>query len=63
MAETKAKIMKDGPIIIEGDCDYEDAEGNAVDTGDRRAVALCRCGSSENKPFCDGAHSRVNFQG
>ena len=63
MADTKVKIMKNGPYIVEGDCQYEDADGNAVDTSGRKAVALCRCGGSENKPFCDGTHSRNNFQG
>ena len=63
MAHTKVKLMKNGPAIVEGECDYEDADGNAIDTGGRKAVALCRCGSSENKPFCDGSHSRVGFQG
>jgi CDGSH-type Zn-finger protein len=55
--------MQNGPILVEGDCQYVDSDGNAIETGGKTTVALCRCGASENKPFCDGTHSRVNFQG
>lgn len=63
MADTKVSIMKNGPILVEGDSQFVDSDGNAIDTGGKPTVALCRCGGSENKPFCDGAHSRINFQG
>lgn len=63
MADTKVSIMKDGPYLVEGDCKFEDHEGNAVDTGGKPTVALCRCGNSEKKPFCDGSHSRTGFKG
>ena len=63
MADTKVSIMKNGPILVEGDNQFVDSDGNAIDTGGKPTVALCRCGASDNKPFCDGAHSRVNFQG
>ncbi len=63
MADTKVSIMKNGPILVEGDCPFVDSDGNAIDTGGKPTVALCRCGGSKNKPFCDGTHSRINFQG
>ena len=37
-------------------------DGNSFGLGGRTVVSFCRCGASENKPFCDGAHKRVNFQ-
>ena len=39
-----------------------DADGNEYDVGDRKVVALCRCGGSTTKPFCDGTHSRTGFR-
>jgi 3-phenylpropionate/trans-cinnamate dioxygenase ferredoxin subunit len=38
-----------------------DMEGNKVDISGRQTVALCRCGASTNKPFCDGTHSKIGF--
>jgi CDGSH-type Zn-finger protein len=56
------RLRKDGPIVVEGDdVQVVDWNGTAY-TIDRRPVALCRCGGSSKKPFCDGTHSRVGFQ-
>lgn len=44
-----------GPFII------KDGNGNSFDLGGRTSIALCRCGQSVKKPFCDGAHSRCDF--
>ena len=63
MADVKVSVMKNGPLLVAGDCEYVDNDGNPIDTGGKPTVALCRCGASDNKPFCDGAHSRVDFQG
>jgi 3-phenylpropionate/trans-cinnamate dioxygenase ferredoxin subunit len=40
--------------------DLKDDGGNAYPAKDR--VALCRCGASTTKPFCDGTHSKIGFQ-
>ena len=40
-----------------------DADGNIVDVSGRERVSLCRCGGSTKKPFCDGTHSKIGFQG
>jgi CDGSH-type Zn-finger protein len=55
------KIRDNGPYLIEGD-DFRlvDAAGNEVPVTKR---ALCRCGGSTMKPFCDGTHSKIGFQG
>jgi CDGSH-type Zn-finger protein len=59
---TKITVRNHGPVRIEGD-DFMiyDAEGNAFDLAGRTAVSLCRCGQSENKPFCDGKHKECSF--
>lgn len=49
-----------GPLILRGDFVIVDPDGTRVDPG-RRTVALCRCGRSALKPFCDGSHARVGF--
>ena len=51
-----------GPIRIEGNFSVVDAEGTAFGLGGRTMIALCRCGHSANKPFCDGAHAREGFR-
>lgn len=55
------KVLPDGPLQVNGDCEVVDAQGTAIATkpGD---IFLCRCGHSGNKPFCDGAHKRVGFK-
>jgi CDGSH-type Zn-finger protein len=51
---------RDGPLIIRGDFRLVDQDGEDIDPG-RRTIALCRCGKSGIKPFCDGAHKRSGF--
>ncbi|MEM7351277.1 MAG: CDGSH iron-sulfur domain-containing protein [Acidobacteriota bacterium] len=53
-------IDPNGPLYVHGDVQVVDAEG-AVVTSDLR-IALCRCGASTNKPFCDGKHAEVEFE-
>ena len=54
-----ATLEADGPIYVKGDIDIVDGEG-MLKLRDVR-VAFCRCGASQNKPFCDGRHSDVGF--
>jgi CDGSH-type Zn-finger protein len=56
----KITIRNNGPYVVEGDFTLVDAEGNEVPVAKR---ALCRCGGSTMKPFCDGTHSKIGFQG
>ncbi len=62
MAETLVQALKNGPLLVNGPFRLKDAEGKSIETKSE-AVALCRCGHSANKPFCDGAHQKANFQG
>jgi CDGSH-type Zn-finger protein len=50
-----------GPFLVMGPITLIDPTGATVTTPPDRPVALCRCGQSSMKPFCDGSHSRTNF--
>lgn len=66
MAAVKITVRKNGPYRVEapeGGVDLVDADGNHYDLTGKPAFSLCRCGGSVTKPFCDGTHSRVGFQG
>ncbi len=58
----KITVVHNGPIRIEGEFSICDPEGRAFGLAGRTLISLCRCGHSENKPFCDGAHNRMSFQ-
>jgi CDGSH-type Zn-finger protein len=58
----KITIRPNGPYVVEGEVEVNDVDGNKVDTTDRPRIALCRCGASVTKPFCDGTHSKIGFQ-
>jgi CDGSH-type Zn-finger protein len=50
-----------GPLIVRGDVELVDEQGDAVEA-DRRTIALCRCGASAVRPFCDGSHKAIGFR-
>ncbi len=56
MASTKITVNNNGSLKLEGDFEITDKEGNVYDLGGREIVSICRCGLSQNKPFCDGSH-------
>jgi CDGSH-type Zn-finger protein len=62
MPATRITIANNGPIRVEGDCVVVDPEGKQFGLGGRTTIPLCRCGHSENKPFCDGSHKTSGFQ-
>jgi len=51
---------ENGPCVIKNLTVFENSKGEKLPTKD--VVALCRCGGSKNKPFCDGAHWRIEFE-
>lgn len=62
MAEqTRITVLDNGPYLVKGPVLLLDAEGNEY-RAERATVALCRCGASMRKPFCDGAHSKIGFR-
>ena len=58
----KITVNNNGPLRVEGEFTVTDPEGNSFTFPGRSMISLCRCGHSENKPFCDGAHKRQGFQ-
>jgi CDGSH-type Zn-finger protein len=58
----KITSRPNGPYLVEGECELYDPTGVRIDTADRPKFALCRCGGSTTKPFCDGTHSKIGFQ-
>ncbi len=62
MSEVRIRLRDNGPLVVEGLIQLVDAEGNSfVADATKPAIALCRCGASGNKPFCDGSHKECGF--
>jgi CDGSH-type Zn-finger protein len=59
---TKITVNNNGSLRVEGEVEIYDASGNPYDLGGRTVIGLCRCGQSNNKPFCDGSHARCGFE-
>jgi CDGSH-type Zn-finger protein len=52
---------RDGPLLVRGPFSLLDQEGNEIEVH-QGTIALCRCGRSRQKPFCDGMHKAINFR-
>jgi len=52
---------RNGPYLVRGDFTIVDQDGDEVGLT-RRTIALCRCGKSRTRPFCDGTHKTIGFQ-
>jgi CDGSH-type Zn-finger protein len=64
-APLRLKVMDDGALQLRGDLSQirvVDGDGQPFHFGERRTVLLCRCGQSQNKPFCDSSHERTGFR-
>ena len=59
-SELKITVLKNGPLMLEGNCRVEKQSGELLKEGEK--LFLCRCGHSSNKPFCDGTHKKQNFE-
>jgi CDGSH-type Zn-finger protein len=56
-------MRPNGPFLVEGPVTVVDPNGNAFPINtEKPAIALCRCGHSSNKPFCDGSHKTCGFE-
>jgi CDGSH-type Zn-finger protein len=63
MQQVEIKARHNGPYKITGPVRVIDSEGNEYDLSQRgETIALCRCGGSATKPFCDGTHSQIGFE-
>ena len=59
--ETKVEVMANGPLLIYGTLHVKDKDGK--EEIKNKTTAFCRCGSSNNKPYCDGSHIKIDFKG
>jgi CDGSH-type Zn-finger protein len=62
MGDIRIKALKNGPLEVSGPLELTDSAGVQRPI-DEDPIYLCRCGHSANKPFCDGSHKKVGFQG
>ena len=62
MSDVRIKVRANGPYLVSGPITLVDAAGNAFPADPRGNVALCRCGASSTKPFCDGTHGKIEFR-
>lgn len=61
MSDVTIDVRENGPYKVTGPITIRDFEGRELVLPEGSAVALCRCGHSESKPFCDGTHKRIEF--
>ncbi|WP_299519907.1 (4Fe-4S)-binding protein [Winogradskyella sp.] len=59
--ETKVEVLENGPLLVYGTLKVTHKDG--FEETKNRTTAFCRCGASENKPYCDGAHVKQDFRG
>lgn len=59
--QTTITPYRDGPLVVRGTFCLTDQDGNEIKAG-RDTVALCRCGKSRIRPFCDGTHRLIGFR-
>lgn len=58
--DTRVEVSPNGPILFYGNLTIKHTDG--TEEKKHKVTALCRCGASQNKPFCDGSHVKVSFQ-
>jgi len=57
--EFEVEVLNNGPYIVTGLKKMVNSKSEQLDVKEK--VALCRCGASQNKPYCDGSHREINF--
>ncbi|MCB0465961.1 MAG: (4Fe-4S)-binding protein [Aequorivita sp.] len=58
--ETKVEVLANGPLLVYGTLSVKDKDGKSERKN--KTTAFCRCGASNNKPYCDGSHIQANFK-
>ena len=61
MDEATITPYRDGPLLVRGEFHLQDQEGKEIEVA-RETIALCRCGKSRMRPFCDRSHKLVDFR-
>lgn len=61
VTEALVEVLPDGPLVVYGNLTVKDRDGN--ETQKTKTTAFCRCGASTHKPYCDGSHLKIGFQG
>jgi len=61
MGEVTVTPYRNGPYLVRGPFRLLDQDGNEVEVR-RETIALCRCGKSRTRPFCDGTHKLIGFE-
>lgn len=61
MSDVTIKTRENGPFLVSGPFTLIDHLGNKYDLTGKENVALCRCGHSQKRPFCDGSHKTCSF--
>ena len=61
MSPARVVPYRDGPYLVRGEFEFVDQDGNVIETR-RGTIALCRCGASRTKPFCDGTLKAIGFK-
>ena len=56
MADVKITVRLNGPLLVDGPIAIVDQDGNPFTVQEGQVVAICRCGRSDTKPFCNGNH-------
>ena len=57
----KIEIRENGPLMVKGLTSLNGPDGNPIEC--KPVMALCRCGLSKKKPFCDGSHGEAGWDG
>ena len=60
-SKVNVEVLENGPLLIHGTLSVDDGKGGAEVKN--KTTAFCRCGASSNKPYCDGAHRKIDFTG
>lgn len=61
ISDVSAEVVTNGPLLVYGNFIVKHSDGTRKNLS--KTTAFCRCGSSSNKPYCDGTHKKINFQG
>jgi uncharacterized Fe-S cluster protein YjdI len=56
----KVEVISNGPLMVHGELEVTKTDGSTETK--KRATAFCRCGASDNKPYCDGSHKEIGFE-